>query len=82
MSTSETEYIWCEDQGAINLVANPEITNRTEHFDVRHHFIRDRIADGHVLMSYMPTSEQAADMLTKAMHAPGFSHCVKLIVFK
>lgn len=37
------KQLCCDNQGAIKLVANPEITDRTKHIDVRHHFIRDRI---------------------------------------
>lgn len=71
--------IYCDNQGAIRLVANPELNTRTKHIDVRHHFIRDAQADGKVHLEYVPTNEQAADVFTKALHGPTFGHCLELI---
>lgn len=68
--------LWCDNQGAIKLMANPEVTNHSKHIDVRHHFIRDLVADGHLIVDYVPTDRQAADMLTKALHGPCFERCI------
>ena len=37
--------IYEDNLGAISLTKNPQISQRTKHIDVRHHFIRDLIED-------------------------------------
>lgn len=69
----------CDNQGTIKLVDNPEISGRTKHIEISHHFIRDRQADGAIKLEYVPTDEQAADVLTKALPGPSFNNCISLI---
>ncbi len=42
-------------------------TARTKHISVRYFFICDRIANGELEMVYVPTKEQLADILSKAL---------------
>lgn len=42
-------------------------TARTKHISVRYFFICDRIAKGELVMVYVPTEEQLADILSKAL---------------
>ena len=41
--------------------------NRSKHIDLRAHFIREKVAAGVVDLKYVPTNEQLADILTKAL---------------
>ncbi|GBP12614.1 Retrovirus-related Pol polyprotein from transposon TNT 1-94 [Eumeta japonica] len=43
---------------------------RSKHIDVRHHFIRERIADKQVLVKYQRSQDMTADILTKGLHRP------------
>ena len=52
---------------------------RSKHIDVRLHFVRDEIDKGVVKVSRVSTEENAADMLTKALPAAKFKHCLKLV---
>lgn len=54
-------------QSAIRLVKNPEFHKRTKHINVRYHFIREKFEDGEFELSYVPTDEQRADIMTKAL---------------
>ncbi|RWS21908.1 integrase core domain protein-like protein [Leptotrombidium deliense] len=45
--------IWCDNQGAIKLVGNPEFHQRTKHIDVRHNFIRDAQSDGKIVVKLL-----------------------------
>jgi len=56
-----------DNQGAIALAKNPGDHPRTKHIELRYHFIRFAISDGHILLDYIPTSEMAADGLTKGL---------------
>ena len=46
---------------------NPKYHGRTKHIDVKHHFIRDKVENGELLLKYCPTNDMIADMLTKAL---------------
>jgi hypothetical protein len=56
-----------DNQGAIALALNQVNNYRTRHIDVRHHFVRERIADKSVVLEYISTKLMVADALTKAL---------------
>ncbi|CAL1681088.1 unnamed protein product [Lasius platythorax] len=56
-----------DNQGSIKLNKNPEFHKRTKHIDVRFHFIRDIYSKGNIIINYVPSSQQLADILTKAL---------------
>jgi hypothetical protein len=64
--TSPTDLLG-DNQGAIALAKNPGDHPRTKHIELRYHFIRFAISDGHILLDYIPTSRMAADGLTKGL---------------
>ena len=61
--------IFEDNQGAIDLSKNPKHHNGTKHIDICHHFVRERVASKEVAVSYCPTDEMTADVLTKGLHA-------------
>jgi len=64
--------IRADNMGAIKLSENPCNHERTKHFDIRHHFIREKVAEGQIILRYESTSEMTADILTKALPRPSF----------
>ncbi|CAB1098368.1 unnamed protein product [Ectocarpus sp. CCAP 1310/34] len=56
-----------DNQGAMALVQNPLSSARSKHIDVRYHFIRGLFRSGDISIKFVSTSEQHADMLTKAL---------------
>ena len=42
---------------------------RTKHIEVHYHFIRERVLDGAIDLTYVRTDEQVADIFTKALGA-------------
>jgi hypothetical protein len=56
-----------DNQGALKLVANPEFHARSKHIDVQYHYVRELVEDGVVSVEYIPTTEMAADCLTKPL---------------
>jgi len=59
--------IMCDYHGCIALAKDPKHQSRTKHIDVQHHFIRKKLDDGEVSLSYCPTEDMVADVLTKAL---------------
>ena len=41
--------------------------DRSKHIDLRYHFIRDCVEKGTVIVEFIGTNEQKADILTKAL---------------
>ena len=52
---------------AISLAINPLSSARTKHIDVGFHFIRELTRSKTISVEYVPTKEQRADILTKAL---------------
>ena len=58
-----------DNQGAIALAKNPEHHKRTKHIDIQHHYVRELVSAGTVVMPHIGTEEMVADALTKALAA-------------
>ena len=46
-----------DNVGAIHLAKNPATTPNSKHIDIRHHFIRERVANGEFKVIYVPSEE-------------------------
>ena len=51
------------------MCKNPVMQKRTKHFDVKYHFVRERVENETVELElhYCPTEFKEADLLTKAL---------------
>jgi hypothetical protein len=59
--------IYCDNQSCIKLTENPVFHDRSKHIDIRYHSISDYVQRGIVKLEFVPTDEQVADILTKAL---------------
>ena len=70
-SMSENEVvpvcIHSDNKGTIDLAKNPVHHKRSKHIDIRHHFIREHVKNGNVILKYIPSTENCADLFTKAV---------------
>ena len=62
----------CDNTSAVSMGKNPIHHQRTKHIDVRHHFLRDHVEKGNIVLTYCPTEEQIADIFTKALSKINF----------
>lgn len=59
-----------DNQGALRLAHNPEISKRTKHIDVHFHFIRRLVQEKSIKIEYIESPNQLADSLTKSVSYP------------
>jgi hypothetical protein len=59
--------LYVDNQAAIRLGHNPVLHGRTKHIEVRHHYIREVVANGNVELRYVFTDKNVADIMTKAL---------------
>ena len=72
----------CDNQAAIRI-ASPESSTghtRCKHIDVRHHFVRELVQAGTVSVEWVPSSDQLADICTKAVQQMTFKTLHKKIM--
>ena len=60
-------WLLVDNQSAIALTRNPEFHNRAKHIAIQYHFIREKIEEDELVLEYIPTGEQVADILTKGL---------------
>ena len=59
-----------DNQSTIKVAKNPEHHGRMKHLDRHYFWLRDKVVEGMIVPEYLPTDENAADMLTKALGRP------------
>ena len=64
--------IKCDNTSAINLSKNLIQYSRMKHIDIRHHFIRDHIQNEDIILEFVPTENQLADIFTKPLNVDRF----------
>ncbi len=64
--------VYGDNQSTIAVSKNGVRADRTKHVDVKYHFITQTVDDGIVRLKWIPTTEQQADIFTKALTAPVF----------
>ncbi|KAG5729851.1 Copia protein [Termitomyces sp. T112] len=70
--TSMVTTLFCDNKSAIILSEDPTAHARVKHFDIKYHFIHERVQMGEMLIKYVNTKDNVADMFTKALPRPLF----------
>jgi hypothetical protein len=58
--------------GAIALMNNLYLNDRSKHIDICHHFVHDLVRNGHLQVSYVPMADMVADGMTKPLQRIAF----------
>jgi hypothetical protein len=59
--------IFCDNQPAIAISQDPQFHARSKHFDVQNHVVREKAESGIIEITYCPTNEMVAELLTKGL---------------
>ncbi|RVW21087.1 Retrovirus-related Pol polyprotein from transposon RE1 [Vitis vinifera] len=68
MTGSSPMKLYCDNKAAISVAHNPILRDK--------HFIKEKIDNGLVCITYIPTEEQVADVFTKGLHKRQFNFLV------
>ena len=70
--TNYTMRMLCDNKAAISIAKNPVHHDRTKHVEIDRHFIKEKIDCGLINIDYVPSCNQTADILTKALPRPAY----------
>jgi hypothetical protein len=57
----------CDNVSAMKIATNHVQYKRTKHIDIRHHFLRDHVGKGNIVVECVRTDDQLADIFTKPL---------------
>ena len=64
--------IWEDNASCIMMSENPTNRDRSRHVDVKVHFLRDLVRDGHIKFVKCDGTQNVSDALTKSLPRPAF----------
>ena len=59
--------MFCENQSAINIFKNLVMHSRTKNIKIIHHFIHELVKSKDLIIDYLNTQKQLADLFTKPL---------------
>ena len=68
--------MYCDNKATISISYNPVHHDRTKHVEVDCHFIKEKIEQREICLTYVPSKSQIADVLTKGILRENFENNV------
>lgn len=65
--------LWCDNISAIYVASKPVYQQRMRHVEVDYHYIREKVTRREIIVGYVSSTYQLADLLTKGLSAVRFS---------
>ena len=69
---SQTPVLWCDNVSALTIASNPVFHARTKHIEVDFQFIRERVLRKDLVVKFVSTIDQLADIFTKSLPTQRF----------
>ena len=64
--------LYCDNKAAISIAHNSVQHDRTKHIEIDRHFIKEKLEEGVICMSFVPSTQQIANILTKELFRSNF----------
>ena len=71
--------LFVDNQESVCWIKNPVNHKRAKHVNVQYHFVPRMFIDGVIKVSYIHTTKQMADLLTKALTPEKFKNILSLL---
>ena len=68
-----------DNQGSLALTRDNKYHSRTKHIDLQYHFIHEAVDDAKIQVEYIPTKDNIANIFTKSLARPKFTHFVAML---
>ena len=69
----------CDNNTAILMAEQPRFHARAKHIRVALHAVRDYLDQGEILIHYVPSQSNCADLLTKPLHKAAHERLIELV---
>ena len=69
--------VFCDNTSAINISKNLVRYSRTKHINICHHFIKDLVDSDVLILEFIETGKQLADIFTKTLDFVRFEFLMK-----
>ncbi|CAL1396308.1 unnamed protein product [Linum trigynum] len=73
MAQEESTEIYVDNKSVLALAKNPVFHDRSKHIDTRYHFLRECVEQKEVMLKYVKTEDQIADIFTKPLKQDVFA---------
>lgn len=74
--------LYCDNKSTISIAYNPIQHERTKHIEVDRHFIKEKLDNRLIYISYVSTNRQLADILTKGLLSCSFQDITTNLTMK
>ena len=79
VGTNQPITIYCDNPSANNLRKNLVMHSKTKHIPIKYHFLREQVVEKNIILEYINTKEQIADIFRKPLPREAFEHlCQKM----